>query len=330
MRLSPGPRSTSFLLGSGLLALLLGGGCASTTDEKPTPAPALDPTAGPLKERALAARAREARRASVEGERPGEAERGAFDFGLGPVRPRRPAVEEDDPGAPEAAAEGRPEGPAPRERARPADPLPERGVRITWEALAVEREQVENPRFGRRPLRSAPPDLKLVLVSPDHPTAVAREQGKASTRDADGAQVAVLKAEEIRALVQGLRQIGFYEVALPTGSAATRFSDRDARGRVTVEVDGESRTVLSMRGQGASAATRSVPRVYSEAKQAIAALRNRSPTLNVLTAGGQTAVPKGMPRRRGESRVLTEEEAAEILGPEPQPRPAGDDWGLGR
>jgi hypothetical protein len=133
----------------------------------------------------------------------------------------------------------------------------------------------------------------------------------------------------MRLLVRGLREGGFYRVARPTGALETQFDDGNARGRVTIDVDGESRTVLSMRGQGTSEATRDIPRVYSEAKRAVAAMRNQTPTLNVLTAGGQQ-VPTVAPRKRGERRVLTPEEAAKILGEDAPAKPAAaDDW-LGR
>lgn len=299
--------------------LVLCAGCASTGGDGAATPSGDAPSAGSLKarerqridaQRDAESRARAAAARDVE-------ERG-FDFGRGPVA-RKPRATAEEAGA---------------DVALPAD----RGVRITWEALAVERDQVENPRFGRRPLRGAAPDLKIVLVSDTHPAAGGREGGRAATRDKDGSQVAILPEKDLRLLVRGLREAGFYGVSRPTGSLEPQFSDEAARGRVTIEVDGESQTVLSMRGQGASSATRDVPRVYSESKQAVATMRNQSPTLNVLTAGGNR-LPTVAPRRRGERRVLTAEEAAEILGeapaaaaptapgapPRPAPAPA-DDW----
>lgn len=349
-------------LRSAFLALLLLplAACTSAGGTDAASDAPLKADAGRLKERALAARAERERAREVgrgvgdtgaaeagasEPEERGVADRGAFDFGTGPIRRKRRPAADREPAAAPADGRGAARDAAPAaDEAEGADrggrePTARRaalagasgkGIRVTWEALAVEREQVENPRFGRRQLKGVQPDLKLVLVSPDHPEALSREAGRAATRDAQGAQVAVLAADEMGALVKALDQIGFRRVSLPTGSAQGRFDDPEARGRVTVEVDGESRTVLSMRGQGGTPATRDIPRVYSEAKQAIAALRNRTPTLNVVTAGGQVGKPRVVPRKRGESRVLTDAEAAEILGPDGPAKPVEDVWGLGR
>jgi hypothetical protein len=240
-----------------------------------------------------------------------DAEERGFDFGTGPMKKKGRGAD--------AAAAAATSGPS------------DRGVRVIWEALAVERDQAENPRFGRK-LKGVKPDLKIVLVSDTHPTAQGREKGRASTRDTDGSQIAVLAEKDLRLLVRGLRETGFYTVSRSTGSLQSQFEDESARGRVTIEVDGESQTVLSLRGQGSSPATKDIPRVYSEAKQAVAALRNATPTLNVLTAGGNK-LPQVVPKKRGERRVLTEKEAAEILGQpapsEPVPPPSEEDW-LGR
>ncbi len=62
------------------------------------------------------------------------------------------------------------------------------------------------------------------------------------------------------------------------------FDGETARGRVTVERSGESYTLLSMRGQGLSDSTKQIPPMYSQAKQAILVLRNRTPTLRVVGA----------------------------------------------
>jgi len=203
------------------------------------------------------------------------------------------------------------------------------GIRITWEALAVERDLVANPRLGRKPQQGVLPDSKIVLVSDDHPAAIGRQKGRASTREADGSQVAVLGAEDLHLFVRGLREAGFFKVARPTDGVAPHFDDSEARGRVTIEVDGESRTLLSLRGQGTQESTRDVPRLYSQAKQAVATIRNQTPALSVVTTGGQPV--KARPRLgTGKSRTLTPEEAAQVLGEEAPPKPMEDDWGLGK
>lgn len=291
---------------------------------------------GSARAKALAAAKVRAAREAAEAREPGE--RGSFDFGNGPIaRSRRRAAESAESAETAGTEDAGPADARVRRRDEPPDlsdpsPVPAalRGIRITWEALAVEREQVENPRFGRRPLKGAAPELKTVLVSQSHPAAQDRQKGRAAAREGDGTQVAVLPDEDLQVLVRGLRQSGFFAVARPTGGLAPQFEDREARGRVTVEVDGQSLTVLSMRGQGGASGTKDIPRVYSEAKQAIALVRNNTPTLNVSTAGGTNGRPTMRPRKRGASRVLTDEEAAKALGGELPPGKADDDWGLGR
>jgi hypothetical protein len=203
------------------------------------------------------------------------------------------------------------------------------GIRVTWEALAVERDLVANPRLGRKPQQGVVADSKIVLVSDDHPAAFGRQKGRASTREKDGSQVAVLNAADLQLLVRGLREAGFYKVARPTDGVQPHFDDSEARGRVTIEMDGVSRTLLSLRGQGTQDATRDVPRIYSQAKQAVAVVRNQTPALSVVTTGGQPVKPRA---RLGaaKSRTLTPEEAAEVLGEEAPPKPVDDDWGLGK
>jgi hypothetical protein len=184
-------------------------------------------------------------------------------------------------------------------------------VRVTWEALAIERDLLENPRTGIRRARGLAPEQKIVLVSRSHPAARTAHAGRASQGTKDGTKVCVLSDADMDLLVRGFRQIGFERVAEDTGMVASQFESGNARGRITVEASGKSRTVLSLRGQGQQDRYRDVPRIYSEAKQAIAQLRNTTPTLNVTTAGGQPMRPEEMPRmlRHGKSRVLTEEEA---------------------
>ncbi len=221
----------------------------------------------------------------------------------------------------------------PEERRRLSSLAPgavaDHGIRVTWEALAVERDLVANPRLGRRPQQGVVADSKIVLVSDDHPAAFGRQKGRASTREKDGSQVAVLCAADLQLLVRGLREAGFYKVARPTDGVQPHFDDSEARGRVTIEMDGVSRTLLSLRGQGTQDATRDVPRIYSQAKQAVAVVRNQTPALSVVTTGGQPVKPRA---RLGsaKSRTLTPEEAAEVLGEAAPPKPVDDDWGLGK
>ena len=77
------------------------------------------------------------------------------------------------------------------------------------------------------------------------------------------------------------RERGFYKYAKPTDYQTGQFDNERARGRVTVEQGAQSMTVLSMRGQGLSEATKGIPALYSESKRAIMYLRNSTTTLNV-------------------------------------------------
>jgi len=331
---------------SGLLALLCA--CTATTGEK-----AGGVEKGAAKGPAQAAPKEPVALAPTPGRLRDRLPQGSdFDFGGGRrVRARAEgpadefAAEEDagrvadapasDPRAPIGArpAASRPGELTSEERRRLSSLAPgavaSHGIRITWEALAVERDLVANPRLGRKPQQGVLPDSKIVLVSDDHPAAIGRQKGRASTREQDGSQVAVLGAVDLQLLVKGLREAGFYKVARPTDGVQPHFDDSEARGRVTIEVDGVSRTLLSLRGQGTQESTRDVPRIYSQAKQAVAMVRNQTPALSVVTTGGQPIKPRAR-LGTGRSRTLTPEEAAEVLGEEAPPKPVDDDWGLGK
>ena len=93
-------------------------------------------------------------------------------------------------------------------------------------------------------------------------------------------------------LVSALERLGFYKYAQPTGSLQPMFLSDRARGRITVERDGKSMTLLSQRWQGLRDETKQIPGIYSDAKQAIVALKNRSPTLRVRGATVEPAEPR--------------------------------------
>ncbi|MFM8979379.1 MAG: hypothetical protein ACKOSS_02800 [Planctomycetia bacterium] len=337
------PRRLPLLLASLALALPACAGGLSGSDEAAAPAlgtPAGTPAGAPPV--ALAPKPGRIRGSSAYAP-----EGGVFDFGGGrrvlALTPgaRAPEPEPEPEGQPlaeePAVAPGRAGAatPAPAAGASPAAPaqptapdapLPAltraelatvaaRGVRITWEALAVERDQILNPRTpaARRTATAVQADSKIILVSDDHPAAHGKAPGSAVERAPDGSQVAVVASEDLRLVVRGLREAGFFQVARPTEGVAALFASEDARGRVTVEVDGATRTLLSMRGQGMQAATRDIPRIYSQAKQSVAALKNRAPSLSVVTTGNAPARPR--PRlSRAPNRTLTPEEAASVLG----------------
>jgi hypothetical protein len=155
-------------------------------------------------------------------------------------------------------------------------------VEITWEALAVERDQFANPRIpqARRPQRGVVPTQKIILVNDDHPIARRSISGHVA-KSQDGITVAVLSDEEMATFLSGMEQAGFFRAARPTSGMEAHFARDDARGRITVDRGGDSVSIVSMRGQGLNEQTRHIPALYSQLKQSIAVMRNRTPTLSV-------------------------------------------------
>ena len=158
-------------------------------------------------------------------------------------------------------------------------------IRVTWEALAIERDQYQNPRFGRRPQAGASSQLKVVLVSDSHVEAQTNMRGL-TARQNRGVAVAPIPDTDIQTFVQGLEQRGFFRLAAPTSTVMHRLQDPNARGHITVERGGESYTLISMRGQGMSPSTKAIPALYSEAKQSILMLRNSSSSMSVVNISG--------------------------------------------
>jgi hypothetical protein len=157
------------------------------------------------------------------------------------------------------------------------------GVRVTWQALAHERYLAENPRIGRQPLAAARRENTIVLVNESHPDADGIRS--LSFRREDGVGQGVISDAQMRTLLAGLEEVGYFKAARDTSAMAQLFGADIARGRVTVERGGRSVSLISMRGQGRSEHTKHIPAIYSQAKQAVAMLRNQSPTLTVETSG---------------------------------------------
>jgi hypothetical protein len=156
-------------------------------------------------------------------------------------------------------------------------------IRVTWEALAVEREQLENPHV--RGVRiGLIPNHEIVLVSESHPDAKANMLGRSAVEH-KGVAVAALSDQDMMLFVRGLRSRGFFRVAWPTSTVESLYESPNARGRITVDQGGESYTLVSMRGQGENPTTKDIPALYSEAKKSIILLRNRTPTMSVITSG---------------------------------------------
>lgn len=156
-------------------------------------------------------------------------------------------------------------------------------IKVTWEALAHERYLYENPKYGRRPLGGVDPDFKIVLVNESHPEAQQIQQGR--VRGSDNAGSGVLTNAKMRDLLKGFEKVGFFQAAASTQAQERFFDDDRARGRVTIERPTGSVTLLSMRGQGLNQGTKHIPGIYSQAKQAIAFVKNQTRTLTVETIG---------------------------------------------
>ena len=168
------------------------------------------------------------------------------------------------PGAP--AAPAKPKGPA---------------IVVTWEALAHEKHLLENSRFRRN---GPQPPQKITLISSSHPDAASLAMGRARQQDPQ-TSTAILDDKDMVLFVQGLQRSGFFRYARPAGYDTAAAASDSARGRVTVTRGGDSRSLLSVRGQGLNEKTKEIPRIYSETKQAIMVLRNMTPTLNVTRSG---------------------------------------------
>ncbi len=161
-------------------------------------------------------------------------------------------------------------------------------VRVTWEALAVEKERFENPRDPRSDPRyrvGLAMQQKVVMVNASNVEARANQLGVTAKRDR-GVSVATIPDADMQTFLQQLDQRGFFRVASPTDEVESLFSSPNARGRVTVERDGRSWTLLSMRGQGLNASTKEIPAVYSDSKRAVILMRNSTSAMSVVGLQG--------------------------------------------
>lgn len=172
---------------------------------------------------------------------------------------------------------------ASKKKAGPTGPA----IVVTWEALAREKYLVENSRFKRRGPQAP---MKIMLISSSHPDAAAIASGRGGRRRDPTVSTAILSDRDMVQFVRGLERRGFFRYARPAGYDTALAGSDNARGRITVTRDGTSRTLLSMRGQGLNEATKQIPAIYSEAKQAIMALRNLTPTLNVTRSSASGTV----------------------------------------
>jgi hypothetical protein len=152
-------------------------------------------------------------------------------------------------------------------------------IRVVWEALAVERDRFTNPRYQGTKVFATPEDLELILVNASF-VATPEQEAENKSRPPSG-RIARIADADMLGLLEALNQIGFFQVAQSTASSRALFGSDRARGRITVEKDGQSWTIVSMRGLGLQAETRNIPGIYALAKEAISHVKNASPTLRV-------------------------------------------------
>ncbi|MDA1194784.1 MAG: hypothetical protein O2894_06335 [Planctomycetota bacterium] len=169
--------------------------------------------------------------------------------------------------------------PASPQAAKPSGPA----IQVVWEALARERELLETSRFRRKgqPL----PPQRIVLLSESHPEASGVKSPRTKEERERNSGSAVLSDRDMQEFLAGLRRQGFFRYARPGGFDDSLVQSDNARGRIIVEQDGSTYTLLSLRGQGGNPQTREIPKIYSETKQAVMVLRNMTPTLNVSHYG---------------------------------------------
>lgn len=157
----------------------------------------------------------------------------------------------------------------------------ERAVTVIWEALATEKDKLLNSRYRRATRGGITPPTRTILINESHPAAARLRDGRNARAEAG---TGIITDRQMAALVKSFQELGYFRVAKPTASMRKLFKSSGARGRVTIESDGTSYTLLSMRGQALNASTREIPVVYSKVKQAVAAMRNMTTSLTVSSA----------------------------------------------
>ena len=173
-----------------------------------------------------------------------------------------------------------------------AKPNPDRipgtaSFRVVWEALYVERYRSDHSKFKRVDGSDDPalgrivgtPEFEVILLNTSFvPTA---EQDRDNKSTPPSGRIARATDRNMLDLITALERLGFFRYAQPTGSIKALFGSENARGRITVERDGASVTLLSQRGLGLQDDTKEIPQIYADAKEAIRRLKNLSPGLRV-------------------------------------------------
>ena len=163
--------------------------------------------------------------------------------------------------------------------------------RVQWEALSVEQEQYQNSRFRSSGLNIfGAPDLEVVLLNSSFQATP--EQNRENRSQIAVGRLARVPDADMIALIKNLERIGFFKYAQPTESVRPYFASDRARGRITVDRDGVSMTIVSQRGLGLQDSTKAIPAIYMQAKSAIQLLKNSVPSMSVKSARVEPLHPK--------------------------------------
>ncbi len=213
---------------------------------------------------------------------------------------RDDAVRDDSAGACAPATAAAPSA-APRPDPGRIEGTP--SIRVIWEALYVERQQVLNPRTGRAGVQgiAGAPDLEVAIVNSSFTGTREQLLDNRARRKQGG--LTKVDDQDMLDLLKSIRKAGFYDYAKPTGAIEGLFAGERSRGRITIEQDGESVTLLSQRGLGLSEDTKEIPAIYSETKRAIQVLRNRSRALEVTGTRVSGHAPTSTPQEPAGART---------------------------
>jgi hypothetical protein len=200
----------------------------------------------------------------------------------GSRRPRPEAYRDDL--APVAASRRETLPPEPGPRVSDPGVIPGTpSYRVVWEALYVEQERYRNSKF--RPT-DAPvfgqPDFEVILLNSSF--VATPEQDRENRSQTAVGRIARVSDRDMLDLVAALEGMDFFKYAHATDAVRPYFGSDRARGRVTVEKDGRSVTLISYRGLGLQDSTKAIPQIYSWAKYAIQRLKNSTPTMSVKGA----------------------------------------------
>ena len=86
-------------------------------------------------------------------------------------------------------------------------------------------------------------DYEVVLLNTSF--VATPEQSKEDKSQPPAGRVARVHDRDMTSFLQSLEEIGFFRYAQPTGAVASLFGSENARGRITVERDGVSVTLLA-------------------------------------------------------------------------------------